>query len=205
MAGKGKSPICDKSTKSPSSKKCKSPKKKKSKSPKSKNSKGKQFRWSQEKDKVMIQILLEEHIDGQKTENGFSSTTYQKVCKALNEAQNLDMEMDATIEHVRNRYRTFKSTYRKARKIHKSDSGFGWNPRTERLTADPLVWEAFFEKQSETERKEYEKFRTKVMPFYDDLVVIVGDEDEATGEGGLTGIETDEQMPSIEDTGMINI
>ncbi|PIA29069.1 hypothetical protein AQUCO_06300030v1 [Aquilegia coerulea] len=188
MAGKGKSPICDKSTKSPSSKKCKSPKEKKDKSPKSKNSKGKQFRWSQEKDKVMIQILLEEHIDGQKTENGLSSTTYQKVCKALNEAQNLDMEMDATIEHVRN-----------------SDSGFGWNPRTERLTTDPLVWEAFFEKQSETERKEYEKFRTKVMPFYDDLVVIVGDEDEATGEGGLTGIETDEQMPSIEDTGMINI
>lgn len=88
-------------------------------------------------DTIMIDTLLEEESCGLNTQDGYSVPSLQKVYRAINEKSK--SEMCITVDNVRDRYKTFTSSYQAARKA-RSFSNFGWNPFTKILTADPLTW-----------------------------------------------------------------
>ncbi|KAL5712531.1 hypothetical protein ACHQM5_014694 [Ranunculus cassubicifolius] len=153
--------------------------------------KAKQTRWNKDMDMTMINILIEEEGFGRKSKNGFGQPVYQRVCDTINQ----NLKMDISVDNVRNRYRTLKDLYREAHKLEKCNSGFGWDSSTERMSADALTWVELLQTHPE-----YEKFRYKKVPYFEDLAIIVGD-DEANGEDVATGIEADNDMEPIEEIG----
>lgn len=142
-------------------------------------------------DTVMIDVLLEEEACGLKIQNGYSAP-FRRYIEPINEKSLL--EKCITLDNVRARYRTFKKSYRETRNVH-SVSGFGWNPLTERMTACPIAWDELLKRDPDQE-----KYRYKKVPYFDDLAIIIGD-DEATGKGGATGVEVDSEMDPIEEIG----
>lgn len=103
------------------------------------NAKKGQVRWTDEMDEQLVNTLIEQVLAGTKrADNGFTATQILKVAERVYSVCGV-----AVVEkNVRGRLKTLKKDYTDLRELFKV-SGFGWDAKTGRITADPNVWEEY--------------------------------------------------------------
>ncbi|KAK9169026.1 hypothetical protein Syun_001166 [Stephania yunnanensis] len=147
-----------------------------------------QVRWNDRMDKIMIEIILEEYGFGNASGNSWKPEVYTRVCLELLK----QLKQQVHPANVKARIKTLKANYFSAREVI-SQSGFGWDPDTQLVTADVLTWKEYLQKHPEKE-----SYRRKCVSYYDELCVIFGD-DQATGGNAITGNEANIELPSLEE------
>ncbi|KAK9162455.1 hypothetical protein Syun_003357 [Stephania yunnanensis] len=101
--------------------------------------------------------------------NSWKPEVYTRVCLEL--LKQLKQQVHPV--NVKARIKTLKANYFSAREVI-FQSGIGWDPDTQFATADVLTWKEYLQKHPEKE-----SYRTKCVPYYDELCVIFG-YDQAT-------------------------
>ena len=98
-----------------------------------------QLRWTDDIDKVLIDSLQEIVLVGpRRGENGFKAEELSNVAQKVHEC----CHVVVLIQNARARLKTLKKDCTDIIELLKSASGFGLDS-TGRVTADPLVWEAY--------------------------------------------------------------
>jgi hypothetical protein len=95
-------------------------------------SKRKRAKWADEDIKTMLDILQEEKIRGNASENSFKPVVWQKVVKALN-----DLNKDQA--SYKSKYTALSRTYLEV-SVFESLSGFSFDAETGSADAAPEVW-----------------------------------------------------------------
>ncbi|KAL7185050.1 hypothetical protein ACSBR2_027066 [Camellia fascicularis] len=93
-------------------------------------------------DDALIDALYRQHVEGNRVNGTFTTSTYNKIVKELRETYNLDLDK----AKVKNRLKTIKEHFAECYDLFKHTSGFAWSPVTRMFTAEPKVWEALIEK-----------------------------------------------------------
>ena len=100
--------------------------------------------WSAEEDKVLIDCLVTLRIEGQYlADNGFKNG-FANALKLMMEAKLPGCGIKAT-PHITSRIKTLKRLWQMAYDMvyGPNTSGFGWDPDTKFVTAEPAVWEEY--------------------------------------------------------------
>ena len=96
----------------------------------------KNFRWSQPMENLLLEILANETLQGNKPSNIFKPSSYRKVVEAINEK----FGVDCSQKNVENRFRTVKGNWNTITKLCQK-SGFGWNDDLKMITCDRNVYD----------------------------------------------------------------
>ena len=80
----------------------------------------KNFRWSQPMENLLLEILAEEALQGNKLSNIFKLSSYRKVVEAINEK----FGVGCSQKNVENQFRTLKGNWNTITKLRQK-SGFG--------------------------------------------------------------------------------
>ncbi|XP_077246086.1 uncharacterized protein At2g29880-like [Tasmannia lanceolata] len=99
---------------------------------------GKNIIWNDQMDKVLVDTLLFQIAEGYKIPNGFKDHAYVAAATAMNAFFNLQLNK----EHIKNRIKTMKETY-KSVCIILSRSGFGWDNNTKMVTCKKEVYDDY--------------------------------------------------------------
>uniref|UniRef100_A0A2N9I3Z0 Myb/SANT-like domain-containing protein n=1 Tax=Fagus sylvatica TaxID=28930 RepID=A0A2N9I3Z0_FAGSY len=140
----------------------------------------KNFRWSTPMENLLLEILADEALQGNKPSNIFKPSSYRKVVEAINEK----FGVDCSQKHVENRFRTLKGNWNTITELRQK-SGFGWDDDLKMITCDRNVYD-----EAVAARPSHEKFLNKKIEMYDELALVVG-KDMATGSfsKGVTDID----------------
>ncbi|CAL1403555.1 unnamed protein product [Linum trigynum] len=101
----------------------------------SSNDKGSYFVWTEEMDRCLMELLLEQVLLGNKVENNFKTGVYSLALDAINKKFGLEL----TKNHVRNRLRTLKKQYGLVKELL-SHAGFEWDDRLNMVVASDEQW-----------------------------------------------------------------
>ncbi|XP_077219784.1 uncharacterized protein LOC143857097 [Tasmannia lanceolata] len=126
-------------------------------------------------DKVLVDTLLVQIAEGFKIPNGFKDHAYVAAATAMNAFFNLQLNK----EHIKNRIKTMKETY-KSVCIILSRSGFGWDNETKMVTCEREVYDDYV-----AAHPKHKKHFTTHHVLHDDMCKIFGDE-FAKGAGART-------------------
>ena len=91
----------------------------------------KNFRWSQPMENLLLEILAEEALQGNKLSNIFKLSSYRKVVEAINEK----FGVGCSQKNVENQFRTLKGNWNTITELYQK-SGFGWNDDLKMITCD---------------------------------------------------------------------
>ncbi|GMY32799.1 hypothetical protein FCV25MIE_28041 [Fagus crenata] len=129
---------------------------------------------------LLLEILADEALQGNKPSNIFKPSSYRKVVEAINEK----FGVDCSQKHVENRFRTLKGNWNTITELCQK-SGFGWDDDLKMITCDRNVYD-----EAVASRPSHEKFLNKKIEMYDELALVVG-KDMATGSfsKGVTDID----------------
>uniref|UniRef100_A0A2N9FNQ3 EF-hand domain-containing protein n=1 Tax=Fagus sylvatica TaxID=28930 RepID=A0A2N9FNQ3_FAGSY len=143
----------------------------------------KNFRWSQPMENLLLEILANEALQGNKPSNIFKPSLYRKVVEAINEK----FWVDCSQKNVENRFRTVKGNWNTMTKVTElcQKSGFGWNNDLKMITCDRNVYD-----KAVAACPNHANFLNKKIEMYDELALVVG-KDIATGSfsKGVTDID----------------
>lgn len=98
-------------------------------------------KWTEQMDVVLIDALLEQHVNGNRVDGTFTTSAYNNVLKICQEELKYPFDKD----HLKNRIKTLKSNFNGIHDLFKGLSGFAWNPTTKLFEAEPEVWNALIE------------------------------------------------------------
>ncbi|CAG7875046.1 unnamed protein product [Brassica rapa] len=106
--------------------------------PSQEQKKGSYIQWSPEKNKTLINLLLDAVASGLRGSNcTFSKFTVERrILPTLNRMH----RCNKTYQHYSNRTKIMKTKYLNAAELLRFSSGFGWDPTTKRFTASKDVW-----------------------------------------------------------------
>ena len=93
-------------------------------------------RWTQSMDSLLLAVLKEQKVKGQKQDKNFTDEAYQATVIAINTEFGLNMKK----VNIQNRLKTLKSQMAIAIDLLKQ-SGFSWNEMTKTIEAEPGVWD----------------------------------------------------------------
>lgn len=97
------------------------------------------FMWTHQMDNALIDALYNQHVEGNRVNQTFTTLAYDNILKELREAFNMEMELDKT--KIRNRLKTIKEHFGECYDLFKNrTSGFAWSPVTRTFHAEPEVW-----------------------------------------------------------------
>ncbi|XP_077219642.1 uncharacterized protein LOC143853796 [Tasmannia lanceolata] len=99
---------------------------------------GKNIILNDQMDKVLVDILLVQITEGYKISNGFKDPASVAAATAMNAFFNLQLNK----EHIKNRIKTMKETY-KSVCIILCRSGFGWDDDTKMVTCEKEVYDDY--------------------------------------------------------------
>ncbi|XP_077247390.1 uncharacterized protein LOC143887174 [Tasmannia lanceolata] len=143
--------------------------------PQTSQKRGKNVIWNDQMDKVLVDTLLVQIAEGYKIPNGFKDHAYVAAATAMNAFFNLQLNK----EHIKNRIKTMKETY-KSVCIILSRSGFGWDNETKMVTCEREVYDDYV-----AAHPKHKKHFTTHHVLHDDMCKIFGDE-FAKGAGART-------------------
>uniref|UniRef100_A0A2N9H6W8 Uncharacterized protein n=2 Tax=Fagus sylvatica TaxID=28930 RepID=A0A2N9H6W8_FAGSY len=123
----------------------------------------KNFRWSTPMENLLLEILADEALQGNKPSNIFKPSSYRKVVEAINEK----FGVDCSQKHVENRFRTLKGNWNTITELRQK-SGFGWDDDLKMITCDRNVYD-----EAVAARPSHEKFLNKKIEMYDELALVV--------------------------------
>ncbi|KAF5193470.1 hypothetical protein FRX31_016943 [Thalictrum thalictroides] len=131
---------------------------------------------------ILLDVLSEEvRKCRRRAYNDFKADTYQLVVNAVN----AKLGMTINSENVPSRMMTLKKEYEVAKRLLEV-SGFGWDSVNKTIVnADANAWAAYIAANPAAKN-----FNGKVLPFYDQLRFLVGD-DCANGDGNYTAHDVD--------------
>ncbi|XP_077247424.1 uncharacterized protein At2g29880-like [Tasmannia lanceolata] len=134
--------------------------------PQTSQKRGKNVIWNDQMDKVLVDTLLVQIAEGYKIPNGFKDHAYVAAATAMNAFFNLQLNK----EHIINRIKTMKETY-KSVCIILSRSGFGWDNDTKMVTCEKEVHDDYI-----AAHPKHKKHFTTHHVLHDDMCKIFGDE-----------------------------
>ncbi|KAK1377036.1 L10-interacting MYB domain-containing protein-like [Heracleum sosnowskyi] len=99
-------------------------------------SKGKQFRWSKPMSHLLLEILAEEALKGNKPSSTFKFECFVRVAKEISQKY----AVDCLPGHVDNHLKTVKKEWTLITTI-RAKSGFGWDDNLKMITAQKNVYD----------------------------------------------------------------
>uniref|UniRef100_A0A2N9GSH5 DDE Tnp4 domain-containing protein n=1 Tax=Fagus sylvatica TaxID=28930 RepID=A0A2N9GSH5_FAGSY len=152
---------------------------------KEKEGKGCQFRWSTPMHVMLLDILEEEALKGNKPSNTFKPQSFARVAKEISERFGVTCIPD----HVSNRLRTIRTTWKTIQTV-RNNSGFGWDDNLKMITCDPKTQDEYL-----MANPTHVQYLNKKIEFYDKMAIVVG-KDVATGSYAYSwGDETSHNPP----------
>ncbi|XP_077223068.1 uncharacterized protein At2g29880-like [Tasmannia lanceolata] len=129
--------------------------------------KGAYEQWSPQESRELLRILVDEANNGARQADGSFSKNLitTKVLPMLNSK----LQCNKTYDHVRSKLRVWKRTFKPVAELMKSNSGFGWDPFSKKITAPEEVWDAYIMAHPEAAN-----YRMKTIEEFEDLKTIMG-------------------------------
>ncbi|XBJ13544.1 hypothetical protein VPH35_005698 [Triticum aestivum] len=139
--------------------------------------------WTDEMDKVLLDVFVEHHNRGDQGQNGWKPHVYTAAIKAIHDKCGLHV----TKEKICSRMKTFDKHYATISKVL-SQSGFGWDWVNNKLLMDSDdVWNKYVQAN-----RKAACYKNKEVKNWEAICTIYS-KDHATGEGAMTGAETEAQ------------
>ncbi|KAF8403690.1 hypothetical protein HHK36_011794 [Tetracentron sinense] len=145
--------------------------------------KGKYMIWTNEMDRCLTKILVEQAKKGNKIDKTLKSAAYTAAVRALNDKFSLDL----TKEHIRSRLKTWKKQYGVLKELL-AQRGFEWDEERKMVIANDSVWNDYIK-----EHPDARSFRARLVENYDELCIIIGN-DHVTGSFSRTVAEINEDL-----------
>ena len=95
------------------------------------------FKWLQPIQNLLLEILADEALHGNKQSNTFKHAPYAKVTEAITEK----FMIECTPKHVEHRFKTLKTNWNTIALLRDKKSGFGWNDDLKMITSDRAVYD----------------------------------------------------------------
>ena len=95
------------------------------------------FKWSQPMQNLLLEILANEALHGNKQSNTFKHASYAKVAEAITEK----FMTECTPKHVEHRFKTVKPSWNTIALLRNKKSRFGWNDDLKMITCDRTVYD----------------------------------------------------------------
>jgi hypothetical protein len=92
-------------------------------------------KWNSEEITSMVSQLVQAKIDGETSENGFKKSVWNRVANSFEDPLKKNFRVCET------KFSRMKKEYKEVKKLHKETSGFGWDEKTQLVTAEDSVWE----------------------------------------------------------------
>ncbi|XP_059625005.1 L10-interacting MYB domain-containing protein-like [Cornus florida] len=138
------------------------------------------LRWTEEMDRCLSKILVEEVQKGHKVNNIIQTEAYITAVSALNEI----FGPDVTKDHIKNRLKTWKKQYGVLKELL-SHNGFRWDETEKMVIGDDSVWNDYIKTHPDA------KFlRARSIENYDELRLIL-DNGNANGCWSASGAKGD--------------
>ena len=121
--------------------------------------------WTTERTTSLLDFCYNEMIEnpGSRGDNsGFKAQAWTQILNAFNETNHLQYtknQLSSKFSDLKKEFSIFESL--------KNKSGFGWNPLTKAICADPQSWDALIQSD-----KKFAKYRYKSIENYDTLVAL---------------------------------
>lgn len=90
--------------------------------------------WTQDMERKLLDILLEQVILGRKGEGGFRTQAWSCIERRFN----LDKKMNLVRDNFKNKLKAWKQAYRMMKDL-RNMSGFAWNESTQCMDTDDTV------------------------------------------------------------------
>ncbi|GAV89045.1 Myb_DNA-bind_3 domain-containing protein, partial [Cephalotus follicularis] len=139
--------------------------------------KGKQFRWTKPMERLLLEILADEALKGNKPTNTFKTSSFTRVAESIS----LKFAVECTNDNVENHLKTVKSTWNVIATL-RGKSGLGWDDTLKMITAERQSYE-------EEGNKHY---LNRKIEMYDEMALVVG-KDMATGSFAKSFVDVDMQ------------
>ncbi|XP_042484102.1 L10-interacting MYB domain-containing protein-like isoform X1 [Macadamia integrifolia] len=148
--------------------------------------KGKYIVWTNEMDRCLTEILVNQVNKGNKKEK-FLNKAYLAAVKVINERFSLNLSKD----HVRNRLKTWKKQYGMLKELL-SLSGFQWDDERKMVVAHDYIWNEYLK-----EHPDARVIRGKLFENYEELCIIFGN-DQTTGSLSRNGADNEEHVEAAD-------
>ncbi|KAG6503365.1 hypothetical protein ZIOFF_035677 [Zingiber officinale] len=126
------------------------------------------LKWTEEMDRIFIDAILEQQVNGNRIGDTFTSTAYKDMVVICNEK----IEIPLTKDNLKNRIKTLKSHFNSCYDLFKNASGVQWHAKSRRFEANPSI----------------KKWRYTLAAHYEKLLELFG-HDRANGQRASTVIE----------------
>ncbi|KAI4305890.1 hypothetical protein L6164_029222 [Bauhinia variegata] len=137
--------------------------------------KGKSLAWTDEMDRCLTDLLVEQVMLGNRLEKNFKSSAYIAAVTVLNEKFGLDL----TKENIKNRLKTWKKQYNLVKEMI-SHGRFEWDERLKMVVGNDSEWNEYIKKHPEARH-----LQARHIENYNELGMIVGNE-QASGRWSET-------------------
>ncbi|GAV63826.1 Myb_DNA-bind_3 domain-containing protein [Cephalotus follicularis] len=98
--------------------------------------KGKQFRWTKPMERLLLEILADEALKGNKPTKTFKTSSFTRVAESIS----LKFAFECTTDNVENHLKTIKSTWNVIATL-RGKSGLGWDDTLKMITAERQSYE----------------------------------------------------------------
>ncbi|KAJ4970275.1 hypothetical protein NE237_003374 [Protea cynaroides] len=149
--------------------------------------KGKYIVWTNEMDRCLTEILVDQVKKGNKKDKFLNNMAYVAAVRELNERFSLNLSKD----HVRNRLKTWKKQYGVMKELL-SQCVFQWDDDRKMVVAHDSVWNEYLK-----EHPDARVIRGKLIENYDKLCIIFGN-DHTTGSHSRNGADNEEHAEAAD-------
>ncbi|XP_059660156.1 uncharacterized protein LOC132306676 [Cornus florida] len=124
----------------------------------------KQFRWTKPMERMLLNILADEVNRGNRPNNRFKVTSFNRVANAVAEHYGVECSSD----HVEHRLRTVKNVWSTIEQLREK-SEFGWDENVKMVVASPTAYDEHIQLNPS-----HEKYLNKKIEMYDEISLVVG-------------------------------
>ncbi|KAG6538249.1 hypothetical protein ZIOFF_003362 [Zingiber officinale] len=137
------------------------------------------IKWTEEMDRIFIDAMLEQQVNGNRIGDTFTSSAYKDMVVICSEK----IEIPLTKDNLKNRIETLKSHFNSCYDLFKNASGVQWHAESRRFEAEEAVW-----KQLIDANPSIKKWRYTPVPHYEKLLELFA-HDRANGQRASTAAE----------------
>lgn len=98
------------------------------------------LKWTTPMDKVFLDALIAEEINGNRVDGQFTSKAYENVVKECTKR----LSYPFTKDHLKNRLKTIKTNFGEVHDLFHA-SGWGWDEETKLFNNEEEIWQSLIE------------------------------------------------------------
>ncbi|CAM0877324.1 unnamed protein product [Alopecurus aequalis] len=131
--------------------------------------------WKSSEDKILLNILKEQTLNGGKDGTGYTKKAWREIQEQFNDSKVDKLEL----QQIKNRHKYYRSFYATMDRLLKL-TGFGWDDEDKMIKDEDEVWEDLISKD-----RNIQEYRDKVWPSWVDLQDICASS-TASGVGAIS-------------------